>query len=112
MFVQFADATQTKVVSIFSGPQDEIEYPNQGVIEDTDARYLAFVNAPAWAAYQAGAQAELDASDRTVLRCYENSVTVPASWLAYRKALRAIISASSGDSTQPLPTKPAYPAGT
>lgn len=65
-----------------------------------------------WAQYQSNAQAALTDSDLTILRCYENSVAVPAAWTTYRKALRAIISATSGDPTQPLPTKPTYPAGT
>lgn len=65
-----------------------------------------------WAAYQSSAQAALTESDTTVLRCYENAVPMPTAWITYRKALRAIVSASSGDSTQPLPTKPAYPSGT
>lgn len=68
--------------------------------------------AAAWAIYQASAKAALDASDITMLRCYENSVTPPAGWATYRKALRAIVSAASGDPTKPLPTRPAYPAGT
>jgi hypothetical protein len=65
-----------------------------------------------WSQYQSKAQYALAESDVTVLRCYENTVAVPAAWGAYRKALRAIIGAASGDPTQPLPTRPAYPAGT
>lgn len=65
-----------------------------------------------WAAYQAQAQAALTESDKTALRCYENAVALPAAWATYRKALRTIVGASSGDPAQPLPTKPAYPAGT
>jgi len=65
-----------------------------------------------WAAYQLQAKGALDESDITVLRCYEHAVVVPAEWSTYRAALRAIVSASSGDPTAPLPTKPAYPAGT
>ncbi|WP_157646650.1 hypothetical protein [Burkholderia ubonensis] len=87
--------------------------------------YLAWVgagNAPVpasmpttaqlWQAHQTLAMAALIDSDRTVLRCYENGVPMPAEWSAYRKALRAIVGAASGDPTQPLPTRPAYPAGT
>ncbi len=68
--------------------------------------------AAAWATYQATAQAALDASDITMSRCVENAVTVPAEWATYRKALREIVGAASGDATAALPTKPAYPAGT
>lgn len=69
-------------------------------------------SADAWLAHQASAQIALDASDVTILRCYENDVAVPPAWSTYRKALRAIISAASGDPTQPIPAKPAYPSGT
>lgn len=68
--------------------------------------------AVAWSAYKVTAQAALDCSDVTIIRCMENSVAVPAEWLAYRKDLRSIISASSGDATVSLPTRPAYPSGT
>ncbi|MBR7998257.1 hypothetical protein [Burkholderia vietnamiensis] len=65
-----------------------------------------------WLAYQASAKLALDQSDVTILRCYENAVPVPPAWTAYRKALRAIIIASSGDATQPMPDRPVYPTGT
>jgi hypothetical protein len=78
----------------------------------TTAQIAAQQAAAAWSAYQAGAKAALDASDVTILRCYEHAVATPAAWSTYRGALRAIISAASGDPTQPLPTRPAYPAGT
>jgi hypothetical protein len=44
MFVQFSDSTETTVVSVFAGAQDPEVYPNQGEIDVTDARYVAFVN--------------------------------------------------------------------
>lgn len=76
--------------------------------------YVAPVASPAqlWTGYQAQAQAALAESDKTILRCYENAVAVPAAWTTYRNALRAIISATSGDPTQLLPVRPAYPSGT
>ncbi|MTD33668.1 tail fiber assembly protein [Paludibacterium denitrificans] len=58
------------------------------------------------------ARTALSASDTTLMRCYEAGIALPAEWVAYRKALRAIISAQSGDPTQLLPTRPAYPEGT
>jgi hypothetical protein len=67
---------------------------------------------PSWVAYQATAQEALAASDITVSRCYENAVSLPEEWKAYRKSLRAIVSAQSGDATQPLPRRPVYPSGT
>jgi hypothetical protein len=65
-----------------------------------------------WSDVQAKARVLLDDSDQTILRCYEHAVVVPSEWQTYRAALRAIISAATGDATQALPTKPAYPAGT
>ncbi|WP_157652783.1 hypothetical protein [Burkholderia ubonensis] len=65
-----------------------------------------------WLACQSSARSELSLSDVTVLRCYENAIPVPAEWVAYRKSLRAIISAPRGDPTQVFPNKPSYPVGT
>lgn len=67
--------------------------------------------AVAWSAYKVTAQAALDCSDVTVLRCMENAIVIPADWVAYRVALRAIVSAATGDATVALPAKPAYPVG-
>lgn len=41
--VQFTDNTETTICSVFSCPQDEIAYPNQGQILDTDARYESYI---------------------------------------------------------------------
>ena len=65
-----------------------------------------------WEVYKQQAQSLIDKSDVTLIRCVENGVAVPATWADYRKALRAIISASTGDTTKPLPTRPSFPAGT
>lgn len=81
-------------------------------VAPTAAQIAAQQTALAWATYQGAAQAALAESDKTVLRCYENAVPVPTDWVAYRKALRTIVSATSGDPTQPLPAKPSYPPGT
>lgn len=79
----------------------------------TAAELQAAADAAAWTTYQAQAKAALDASDMTVLRCVENAIAVPTEWATYRASLRAIVGATTvGDPTQPLPTKPAYPAGT
>lgn len=77
----------------------------------TAEEIAAQVSASAWSAYQAQASATLMASDRTVMRCYEAGIALPAEWSAYRKALRAITGATSGTAGA-LPVAPAYPAGT
>ncbi len=65
-----------------------------------------------WLQYQARARDALTASDVSVLRCVEAGVAVPPPWIAYRKALRGIISASTGDPLSDLPIQPEYPEGT
>ncbi|MGF6879033.1 hypothetical protein [Paraburkholderia sp. MM5477-R1] len=99
---QYQAASSTPGYTISSGA---LEAP-------TAAQLAAQQAAAAWSTYQAAAQAALDKSDLTIVRCTENAVTVPAAWATYRKALRAIVGAASGDPTQALPTKPAYPSGT
>lgn len=56
------------------------------------------------------AQAALDKSDVTVIRCFEHGVAVPSDWTAYRAVLRAIVAGTSVVSE--LPVAPAYPVGT
>lgn len=46
VYVQFTDETETKVCSVFDSPQDPFYHPNQGQVEDTDQRYLDFINPP------------------------------------------------------------------
>jgi hypothetical protein len=81
---------------------------------EIEAVYAAYDPAKiGWTDYKNQAAAALAESDKTVLRCGENQVDVPAAWATYRKALRAIVGATVvGDPTQPLPVKPAYPANT
>ena len=43
-YVQFTDSNKTAIVSVFACPQDPDLYPNQGEVDETDARYLAFMN--------------------------------------------------------------------
>ena len=60
------------------------------------------------AALQAQAQALLDKSDVTILRCVSAQITVPTDWQTYRVALRSIVSSGTGT----IPARPSYPAGT
>lgn len=43
VFVQFSDDDKTSVVSSFGGPQDEEQHPHQGELDESDARYVAFI---------------------------------------------------------------------
>ena len=65
--------------------------------------------AEAQAALKAAAQAALDKSDVTLLRCYEAGVAVPAEWATYRGQLRGIVGGTS-EATE-LPVRPEYPVG-
>ena len=51
------------------------------------------------------ALAALERSDITVLRCAEAGQPTPSDWVAYREALRAIVSGGPG----PLPARPDWP---
>lgn len=77
----------------------------------TAAQIAAQKAAADWATYVSDARSALNESDVTVLRCYEDGIALPSAWVAYRKALRAIVSTTSGDATKALPTKPPYPSG-
>lgn len=41
-YVQFADASKEKIVSVFCGPQDPQFHSNLGEVEGDDPRYTAF----------------------------------------------------------------------
>jgi len=93
----------TKNYTVRSATTDEI-----AAHQKTQADATALAAAQAAAALKAQAQAALTKSDVTMIRCVENQITVPAEWAAYRHALRAIISTSTGT----IPASPSYPAGT
>lgn len=83
------------------------------VVTGVEAVYAAHdPTKPSWSNLKLQAQIALDSSDVTITRCAENAVSIPSEWALYRKALRAIVGAESGDATQALPIKPPYPAGT
>lgn len=85
----------------------------QDVIKGVQSVYAAHdPTKPSWQSYQQTALSALAETDKTVLRCYENAMAIPTEWADYRRALRAVISAKTGDATKPLPAKPAYPPGT
>jgi len=95
--------------------EDEERFLPEGLTRITDEQYAALIAPTAaqlWAAHQAQAQAELDHGDKVCTRCMKAGVPYPAAWDARDQALRAIVKASTGDPTQPLPTRPAYPENT
>jgi len=53
VYVQFADSTESAIVAYFAGPQDPAAYANLGTVDDTDPRYLAFLNPPETTAQKA-----------------------------------------------------------
>ena len=106
--IQFTDSSETHILAIFGCAQDPISYPNQAKIDESDPRYVAFLNP---SKLPAQALAALDKSDSTVLRCYSAGAGLPAVWQTYRSALRAIFNGTDKTSTT-LPPTPAYPVGT
>lgn len=88
---------------------DDMLPPTQAEI---DAEISRMAVATKWAAYQLAAQVELDVGDKVCNRCMKAGKPYPPDWLARDELLRAIVRAASGDPTQPLPARPAYPAGT
>lgn len=132
IYVQFSDATDTKIVSVFAGPQAATAFPNQGIVIPSDARWATFY-ASMPASGQAGltppttpvappgptlaqqAQAALDVMDAPggcAIRCFKAGVAFPAAWQAYCTALRAIVNGTASPTPTVVPTAPAFPAGT
>lgn len=100
---------QNKAIDSLDQFQEVID---QWIAKSDDASSVMKSDKELWSDHQALAKSALDKSDITILRCYEFGVSIPAEWVAYRTALRSIISSGNGDPTQPLPPIPAYPAGT
>lgn len=44
VYVQFSDPRQERIINAFSSPQDRAVWPNMGEVEDSDPRYVAFLN--------------------------------------------------------------------
>lgn len=101
----FCPALAAQFIDVTAAPPN----PGDAATETNGAWTFAAPPVPAIDTRPA-ARAALDTSDRTIIRCYERAVAVPADWTAYRAALRTIVSGSA--TTTPLPAMPAYPAGT
>lgn len=119
-YVQFTDADEIKILSIFGAPQNPDDYPNYAEIEEDDPRLAAFDVLAEWREYQSKARRALAQSDTTMMRITEavimgaTTLTAPGAvaWAEYRRSLRAILGTASGDPNQDLPERPAYPVGT
>jgi hypothetical protein len=79
VYVQFSDSTETTVASVFGCPQDPDIYPNQAAIDDTDARYQAFINPSSTAA---GKNAEINAQIDAIERLYIMNRGCREGWIA------------------------------
>jgi hypothetical protein len=84
-----------------------LSVPDDHAADVQNFDYSAASAAAVAAANKLAAQAALDKSDITMLRCLENSVAIPSDWVTYRHALRTCV--TSGDA---LPVRPAFPQGT
>ncbi len=107
--VQFKDSTEAVIVAAFAGAQDAAEYPNQGDVEETDARYVAFVGrlfGPGVDARRKRAEL-LTGSDWTVGNDSPLTTEKQAEWKTYRQALRDVTSQSGFPETIAWPTQPA-----
>lgn len=92
------NSDKSQVIGYFGSPQDPEVWPNQGQIEDTDARYIAFVDPQPTAdgirnQYEAAAQRRLDDAARSW--GYDNIVSAAtyvgsaiAQWAAEGAAMR------------------------
>lgn len=49
-------------------------------------------------------------SDLVVMRCFERSKKLPASWVAYREKLRQIVRGDADAISSGIPDRPDYPA--
>lgn len=58
------------------------------------------------------AQAALDISDMTALRCFKAAVAFPSAWQTYTTTLRAIVNGTASPMPTALPAQPTFPAGT
>jgi len=73
---------------------------------------MAIVSGQEWTTYLIQVQEALYETDNVAIRCFKAGIPFPSAWQTYTLALRALYVQTSGDNTLPLPTKPAYPAGT
>jgi len=105
-YVQFSDSSKTKIISTFASPQGEGVYENYGELEETDERYLAYLQLPAWNALQGRASTALRDSDTVLMNFFSQGKTPSPDWNAYRDKLKNILSTPEGDPKINLPSPP------
>lgn len=91
-YVQFTSSEEEVVTSVFGSPQDPVEHPHQGVVEDSDTRYLKFITADVDTLERAWRDIELLRADYELNKVQDadpNAVGTVALWREYRKNLRA-----------------------
>ncbi len=112
--------SNNQIITLFGGPQNPPTPTGYTVMDDTDARYAAYLIAQQWQAYQAQARQALASTDITVTRITEGVVKGTCAltnadvgaYMNYREALRAIlVEAQPATIPTSLPTAP-FPAGT
>lgn len=92
-------------------------YAEEWLVDD-DPEVLNYFTPPPtdaqlWSAYQRQAAALIASNDIVAIRCVKANVPYPAEWFSCDVALRAILHATSGDHTIPLPAQPiTRPIGT
>ncbi|PQK95853.1 hypothetical protein [Pantoea ananatis] len=106
-YVQFSDSSKAKIISTFASPQDEGVYENYGEVEETDKRYLAYLQLPKWNALQGRASTALRDSDTVLMNFFSQGKQPTSDWAEYRGKLRAILDADQGDPEMGLPSPPA-----
>ena len=106
--VQFKDSAQAAIIAVFAGPQDPIEFPNQAEIDESDARYQAFVGQISGPVIDAKRRRALllSASDWTVGNDSPLTTAKQIEWKTYRQALRDITSQSGFPDVITWPSQP------
>lgn len=74
MYVQFSDATESKIIASFASPQDSNIWPHMGEIQVDDPRYVAYANP---SATLPGAQA---AQTVAMDAAYQSAVAQPVTY--------------------------------
>ena len=107
--VQFKDSTEAVIIAVFACAQDATAYPNQAEIEETDARYVAFIEKFSGPAVEERRirDALISSCDWTVGADSPLTTSKQTEWKTYRQALRDVPSQSGFPATITWPVAPA-----